>query len=370
MASPEANPLCRSSRRGWPSIICAANGRPMPTVRRRCAKARSGQVQIDPVPAGVPHVWAWREMLPLLRSACAAMPESFTARRALIFTNPALPRGTTQTMLATFQIVPPGEIAWAHRHTINALRFAIQGGDKVFTVVDGRALVMEPYDLILTPGWSWHDHHNQSDRRRHLDGRARCAAHAGAQSELLRRAGRGGAGESQRRTRLPSCAAVGGERPGAARPYRYPWKDTLRAIRGAVAEAGRPVSRPDARIRQSADRRPGAADDRLPDSGSAAGLRRRAITVTPRARSPSWSRAKGRTVFDDRELDWGQHDSLAMPNWTWHRHVNASRREPAILFSMSDTPILSAPSASIASERSAHAAVTPAAPMVRLSAAE
>src|SRR5258708_3106386 len=125
-------------------------------------KGANGQVQIDPVPSGVPHIWKWQDMLPLLRSACAAMTESYTARRALTFKNPNLQRGTTQTLVAGLQIVPPGEVAWAHRHTMTALRFTVQGGTKVFTVVDGRPLVMEPYDLILTPGWSWHDHHNES----------------------------------------------------------------------------------------------------------------------------------------------------------------------------------------------------------------
>ena len=80
----------------------------------------------------------------ILQSSCEAMPDSYTARRSLIFANPKLPRGTVQNLLAGMQVVKAGEIAWSHRHTINALRFAIQGSEKVFTVVDGRPLAMEP----------------------------------------------------------------------------------------------------------------------------------------------------------------------------------------------------------------------------------
>ena len=58
------------------------------------------------------------------------------------------------------QMIKPGEIAWAHRHSLAAIRFVIKGDGKVFTVVDGEKCPMEPNDLILTPQWTWHDHRN------------------------------------------------------------------------------------------------------------------------------------------------------------------------------------------------------------------
>ncbi|MEA2950592.1 MAG: 1-hydroxy-2-naphthoate dioxygenase, partial [Alphaproteobacteria bacterium] len=50
---------------------------------------------------------------------------------------------------------------------------------------------------------------------------------------------------------------------------------------------------------------------------------------------------EGRTVFGDREIGWGRHDAVAIPNWTWHRHVNSSNHD-ALLFTLSDSPILTA----------------------------
>ena len=116
-----------------------------------------------PPPAGVAHIWPWELLQEKLDKARDALPESFTARRNLSFFNPGLERGgTTQTILMGVQMVRPGEVAWAHRHSIAAIRFVIQGHPDLYTVVDGEKQPMEAYDLVLTPGWSWHDHHNES----------------------------------------------------------------------------------------------------------------------------------------------------------------------------------------------------------------
>jgi 1-hydroxy-2-naphthoate dioxygenase len=53
-------------------------------------------------------------------------------------------------------------------------------------------------------------------------------------------------------------------------------------------------------------------------------------------------RGEGRTVAGDVELDWGPHDSFAVPNWTRHSFTNTSKSEEAILFSVNDIPVLQA----------------------------
>src|SRR3954466_11939914 len=80
-----------------------------------------------PKPAGSPQVWRWAETQALLEEAGRVMPESLQARRSLIYHNPDLARGTTHTINAGVQMIQPGETAWAHRHSIAALRFVIQG---------------------------------------------------------------------------------------------------------------------------------------------------------------------------------------------------------------------------------------------------
>src|SRR4051794_674053 len=45
-------------------------------------KGGNGQLFIEPMPAGIPHVWRWTDMQAILQQACEAMTESNTARRA------------------------------------------------------------------------------------------------------------------------------------------------------------------------------------------------------------------------------------------------------------------------------------------------
>ena len=82
-------------------------------------------------------------------------------RRVLILENPGL-RGTSQitsTLYAGLQLIMPGEVAPAHRHTQSALRFIIEGSG-AYTTVDDKKVLMEPGDFVITPAWRWHQHGN------------------------------------------------------------------------------------------------------------------------------------------------------------------------------------------------------------------
>jgi gentisate 1,2-dioxygenase len=52
-------------------------------------------------------------------------------------------------------------------------------------------------------------------------------------------------------------------------------------------------------------------------------------------------RGKGATMIGERRFDWEQGDSFVVPVWHEHRHLNPASAE-AILFSMSDAPVLKA----------------------------
>src|SRR5215467_13901688 len=71
-------------------------------------------------------------------------------------------KSTSHTLQITFSIVNPGEVAKAHRHNMAAIRFVVQGKG-AYTAVAGEKFPMEEGDLILTPNWTWHDHHNESE---------------------------------------------------------------------------------------------------------------------------------------------------------------------------------------------------------------
>ena len=82
-------------------------------------------------------------------------------RRVLVLENPAL-RGhscITQSLYAGLQLILPGEVAPAHRHTQSALRLVLDG-EGAYTAVDGERTTMRFGDFIITPSWTFHDHGN------------------------------------------------------------------------------------------------------------------------------------------------------------------------------------------------------------------
>ncbi len=108
-----------------------------------------------------PHIWRWSDVEPELLRACELIGAKDADRRVLMLENPAM-KGTSfvaQTLFAGLQIILPGEVAAAHRHTPNALRFVMQG-EGAYTAVDGERAAMKPGDFVVTPNWSWHDHGN------------------------------------------------------------------------------------------------------------------------------------------------------------------------------------------------------------------
>ncbi|HZH85630.1 MAG TPA: cupin domain-containing protein, partial [Phototrophicaceae bacterium] len=53
-------------------------------------------------------------------------------------------------------------------------------------------------------------------------------------------------------------------------------------------------------------------------------------------------RGSGTTQIGDRCFEWEQGDSFVVPLWYRHSHLNRSASDEAILFSMSDGPVLKA----------------------------
>jgi gentisate 1,2-dioxygenase len=68
----------------------------------------------------------------------------------------------TESMYAGLQLIMPGEVARAHRHSAAALRFIVEGSGG-YTAVNGEKTYMEPGDFIITPSMAWHDHGNDGN---------------------------------------------------------------------------------------------------------------------------------------------------------------------------------------------------------------
>lgn len=304
------------------------------------------QQSIDgPRPAGEPHLWKWSDVLGYLDEACRVMPESFTARRSLMFNNPGLKRGTTHTLAMGVQMILPGEVAWAHRHSIAALRFVIEGNDRLYTVVDGETCAMEDFDLVLTPGWTWHDHHNESDQRAAwldvLDVPLMVALNQGfyqpygEETQPLRNQGEGSS------ARTANLRPVWESQPQGRIPVRYPWRETEAHLKELSSLDGSPY---DGVALEYVN--PLTGGPTLPTLTCWIHWLKPGQKTTPHRRTSSAVyfvvRGEGRTIVGDTELEWGPRDGFCIPNWSWHHHINSSKGDEAVLFAVHDIPTLQA----------------------------
>ena len=108
-----------------------------------------------------PVVFRYDEIRPHVMAAGRLITAEEAERRVLVLENPAL-RGQsaiTQSLYAGLQLILPGEVAPAHRHTQSALRLVLDG-EGAYTAVDGERTTMRYGDFIITPSWTYHDHGN------------------------------------------------------------------------------------------------------------------------------------------------------------------------------------------------------------------
>jgi gentisate 1,2-dioxygenase len=297
----------------------------------------------EPRPWAAAHVWRWAEIRRvLLRAGEIGGIEGGASRRTVRLCTPGLPeKFATQTVHASFQLVKPGEIAEAHRHSMGALRF-IAEGEGGYTTVNGEKFVLEPGDLILTPQMSWHDHGNEgAGPVLWLDGHDFPLAHrlnalffepyATQRQEVV-------ADDRRTRARLGPVRQRGLVNDPAGCPFIYKGAEAMALIAsldegdwdahdGFALDYTNPVN--------GGPTLPtiGCRLQRFPTGRRTLPQRE---TVT---RICQVVRGRGRTVAGDKVLEWGPGDPMVLPGWHWVEHEAS---EDAILFSMSDEPVLRA----------------------------
>ena len=107
------------------------------------------------------RVWRWATRAARARSPEFMAPGRGAERRIIRLDNPGVPERTAgHTISVAVQYLLPGEVAPAHRHTPNAIRFMLHG-EGAFTTIEGDKFVMRRGDLVVTPSMTWHDHGNE-----------------------------------------------------------------------------------------------------------------------------------------------------------------------------------------------------------------
>lgn len=290
-----------------------------------------------------PYLWKWETLLDGLLKASETIGIEQAERRAIRLVSPHLPiKSTSHTLQFTFSIVNPGEIARAHRHNMAAIRFVVQGKD-AYTAVAGEKFHMQEGDLILTPNWTWHDHHNESeDPIIWLDGLDGpliqslnvlfFEEYEKAEQPISREPG-----ESLSRFGF-ARATTSDETQLRGIPFRYAWTDTYRALKLMSDKESDPF---DGTLLRYVN--PATGGFTYPTmSCEIQLLRPQEKTRTHRHTSTSLYhvfRGQGRTSVGGTRLEWKKGDSFAVPLWQWHSHENVAGDE-AILFSINDRPVM------------------------------
>ena len=282
-----------------------------------------GGIRVEPQSTAVPYIWHWRDLRPQAMRAAELVGTAQAERRVLRLTNPKLPGIASNTLVANIQIVMPGEIARAHRHSGAALRLIIEGKGG-YTVVNGERVPMSPGDLVLTPNWSWHDHANDTD--------APVIWLDGLDTPLVRMLEAGFA-EEYHQDRQELAAPVN------ASEWHYPMSEMRAALQRLAADAPG-----DGEVGLDyINRRTGgpvmptiACHMQLLRPGEKTRARRRVCCTNYHV-----VEGAGYSMVGDRQLDWEDKDVFTVPTWTYCEHVNTGDR-PAFLFSFSDAPVMQA----------------------------
>lgn len=300
----------------------------------------------DPKTKVRPHLWKWHDIYDSLLQARdrIAVARGSVERRVIRLVNPGLAENemTSQTILLSFQLIQPGEVAPAHRHTMAAFRFILQGHG-AYTNVGGQKMVMEDGDLILTPQGCWHEHAHEGDENMvWIDG-----------LDVPFIQGLNQISFEPYQGRLPVTEAIdpatyyGSTRPidrasSEAPPLlHYHWRDTYSALAQLAKTPGNPF---DGAALEFVN--PASGGPTLPTMSCRAQLLR-AKEKTRSHRHTSTSiyhafRGSGTTIIDGEPFHWQKGDTFIVPLWSWHEHANGSASDEAVLFSMHDEPILKA----------------------------
>jgi gentisate 1,2-dioxygenase len=297
----------------------------------------------EPRSACRPHAWRFDAIRAHMMEAGRLITAKEAERRVLILENPGL-RGqskVTTSLYAGIQLVMPGEVAPAHRHSQSALRFILEGNG-AHTSVDGERTHMGPGDFVITPAMTWHDHGNETGEPMFwLDGLdipmvqlfdASFSEGLAEDEQPITRP----AGDSFARyghNLLP----VDFKRASQSSPvFNYPYGHTRDALETAKkANQWDPCH--GLKLRYT---NPVSGDFAMPTIGTFVQLLPKGFKTT-RYRSTDATvfaaiEGRGRSRIGDQVFEWGPRDIFVVPSWHWVTH---EADDEAVLFSFSDRPV-------------------------------
>ncbi len=303
----------------------------------------SALVTPEPQVQSVPTVWHYDKIRQFIMDSGDLITAKEAIRRVLILENPALQGQSkiTNTLYAGLQLILPGEVAPAHRHSQTALRFIVEGTG-AYTAVEGEKTIMRPGDFVTTPSWTWHDHGNESDQPMvWLDGldipivqffNSSFAEDLDADSQTVTRP----TGDNLARFGTGLLPVDYKNTTPASPVFNYPYERTREALE---------------KMREAQDWdschglkmcyvNPTTGDYALPTMATYMQLLPNGMTTAPYRSTDgmvySVVEGTGRTIASGEKMPWGPRDTFVIPSWCSHHHEADG---DAVLFSFSDRPI-------------------------------
>jgi gentisate 1,2-dioxygenase len=248
-------------------------------------------------------------------------------------------------MIAAVQLLLPGEVARAHRHTPTAIRFIMEG-EGAYTSVDGERVYMAPGDFILTPSWAWHDHGNETDKPVvWMDGldvplvqflNAMFFQFYDAREFPLSKPRNASVHLHGHVSLNPTWVK---EKSRSSPLLLYSWEKTwesLRALRDASGDAHDGIA-----LEYT---HPQTGRSVLPTMACWIQMLRPGERLKAHRHTGSAVyyvvEGTGETIIDGCRFPWGKGDIITLPAWALHEHANRSPRDVAVLFSIQDRPVL------------------------------
>jgi len=307
----------------------------------------ASQMTPHPRPEAIPHQWKWSLLKEVVKQSATAVPVG-DERRAMQLFNPGLNGqwATTNTLIAAVQVLLPGEVARAHRHSPAAIRFIIEG-DGAYTAVEGEKVIMRPGDFILTPSWQWHDHGNETKQTvvwmDGLDVPLTKSLNAmffemGKDLKASHHKPVNGSKALYGHGKLTPTWTK--ERPLFSPLMLYSWEQTLEALHDLRNHDADPH---DGICLEYTHAQTGGPV--LPTMSCRVQMIRKGEKLKPKRVTGSSVfhvvQGSGRSTIEGKVFDWEKGDIIALPSWAQHDYACAGN-EDAILFSISDRPVLEA----------------------------
>lgn len=295
----------------------------------------------EPFRAEPAFSWRWEDMSRPIQESGEKVQDELAAHRVLLMKNPGIPERvvTTTNIIAGIQCVMPGERTVEHRHTPSACRVILEGSGGG-TFVDGVRCDMHDGDLILTPNWTWHNHHNDTDARTvWLD--VLDVPLVGYLDAVFGQGGPSNDYPSNLATLPDTVFAVGGLLPETGRPsenytprFRYPWAEVEAALQGLPREAdGSRI----VRYVNPADGGPvlPTLDCYVLDIAKGSGTKPARTTANAICIPIA---GEGESQIGDETIAWKPRDVFTLPHWSWTSHKALS--DDAQMIVISDREIL------------------------------